>query len=431
MTDNTPSSANGPPSLRDRVKELQLSNQLGAGRVAKSRSSTAWLPWLLCILMALAWAGVGIRWYKSGAGKSENGAPSGEPAARGPATSEEQRVSRGEIVLENTGYIIPSHTISISPVDVAGRVNRLEIEEGKIFKKGDVLAAIDDTRFLADKKEAEAQVAAAEARLAETRESWVYEKQQADAELAEAKAQWAKDELEYQTAKATLSGAVAKVELGTLQRKAEASKEHVKVMEVKRDLAFGKPRERRIEAAARDLDAAIERDRRAKWSLDNCTIKAPVTGMILTKKAEIGALINPGALNSGATGGVSTGICDIADLRELEVDLEIQERDIAKITEGMTCVIRPAAYPNKKYDGYFDRAMPIGVRARGIIPVRVRVIVPPDEEQGKFLKPEMNVTVTFYSQPFPVVQMVLPTVWQAVEDVMSAAKAVLAPGSKP
>jgi HlyD family secretion protein len=394
-------SANGQASLKDRVRELQLTNRLEGAKGTKSGSSTSWLPWMLCILMALAWAGVGIRWYKTNGGSgtangpsstSDGGAAKSKSSSDGPGKS----YSDGELVLTSKGYLIPSHSIPISPIDVAGRVIELYIEEGLTFKKGEVLAVIDSTRFKADVDEAQAQVEATEARYQETEQSWKFDRDQADAELAEAKALAASAEIEYTTAKSTSMGAVSRQDLGTLLKKWESAKEHVNVMNVKRSFTFGTPREQRILAARRDLTAAVARLARAQWSLDNCTIRAPVTGVILTKKAEKDSLINP------VVGGVSTSLCEIADLRELEVDLEISERDISKVEVGMTCKVRPAAHADRVYDGYVDRMMPIANRARGIIPVRVKVVLPPEEEQGKYLKPEMGVDVTFYNTVSPI-----------------------------
>lgn len=385
MTDNTASSANGPPTLNDRVKQLQLGDQLGRG--GGKGSSTTWLPWMLCILMAIAWGGFGIHYYRSGG----NDAGKADPNA-GKTKGVTPVVGAGEIVLESKGYLIPSHTIPISPIDVAGRVITLNIEEGMTFKKGDVLAVIDSTRFDAEVKETESMVAASKSRYLEAKGLLDYERQQAEAELAEAKAQLAKDDLEYQTAQSTSSAAVARLELGLLRKKADATRERLKVMEIKSELAKSDSRKERITAAQRDWDAAEARLKKAQWSKENCTIKAPVTGVILTKKAEEGSLINP------VVGGVSTSLCEMADLRMLEVDLEIQERDIAKIRDDMICEVRPDAYPDREaYTGFVSRQMPIANRARGIVQVRVRVVVPIDEEQGKFLKPEMGVSVTFYN----------------------------------
>lgn len=407
--------ANGQPSIKERVRELQLTNRLDGAKGAKGGSSTSWLPWMLCILMALAWAGVGVRWYKNnGSGGAATASSSSNsdanPVKSKAADNTGKSYGEGELVLTSKGYLIPSHSIPISPIDVAGRVIELNIEEGLTFKKGDVLAVIDSTRFKADVDEAKAQVEAAEARYQESDQSWKFEKDQADAELAEARALAASAEIEYMTAKSTSVGAVSRQDLATLLKKWESAKEHVNVLNVKRSLTFGPPREQRILATRRDLTAAVARLARAQWSLDNCTIKAPVTGVILTKKAEKDSLINP------VVGGVSTSLCEIADLRELEVDLEISERDISKVEVGMTCKIRPAAHADRTYDGYVDRMMPIANRARGIIPVRVKVILPPEEEQGKYLKPEMGVDVTFYNTVSPEWKKLMAANSKGVED---------------
>src|SRR5262249_5823615 len=67
---------------------------------------------------------------------------------------------------------------------------------------------------------------------------------------------------------------------------------------------------------------------KAQWNLDNCTVRAPISGTILTKKAEKGNIVNPVAFN------VSANLCDMADLSDLEVDLSIQERDVAQVVKG-------------------------------------------------------------------------------------------------
>ncbi|MCE9530034.1 MAG: efflux RND transporter periplasmic adaptor subunit [Planctomycetes bacterium] len=385
---NNPDSPNG-QALKDRVRELQLGDRLD-GKGAKGGTSTAWLPWMLCILMALTWAGVGIRWYKqTGGGASGTTTTDGAAKPKAGETGAGKQAAQGEIVLESKGYLIPSEQISISPIDVAGRVTELYIEEGKTFKKGEVLAVIDSTRFKAAEQEAAAQVLSARSKLDELKESTTLEISQAEFELAEAKAQMAEALFVWETAKATTGAAIAKLEVNQAAKKFEAAGERVKGLEKKLAIVRDEPRKLRINTAMRDVQVAESRYLQSKWSYDNCTILSPVTGVILTKKAEVGSLINP------VVGGVSTNLCDMADLSKLEVDLEIQERDIARIRIGMICRIRSDAFPDRLYEGYVERMMPIANRARGIIPVRVIVILRNDEKQGEYLKPEMGVSVTF------------------------------------
>ena len=84
----------------------------------------------------------------------------------------------------------------------------------------------------------------------------------------------------------------------------------------------------------------------------------------------------------------------MADLSDLEVDLTIQERDISKVFQGQKCKVRAEAFPDRVYEGYVSRLMPIADRAKGAIPVRVKVKVPAEEE-GVYLKPEMGALVSF------------------------------------
>src|SRR5262249_39007205 len=159
----------------------------------------------------------------------------------------------------------------------------------------------------------------------------------------------------------------------------------------------GGPGRERIEAAKDDVEPAEADLVKARWRLDNCTVRAPVSGTILTKKAEEGNIVNPVAFN------VSASLCDMADLSDLEVDLYIQERDIAHVVVGQECKIMPEAFQSNPaflkehpegYRGRVSRLMPIADRAKGAIPVRAKLSVPRDEE-GKYLKPDMSVIVSF------------------------------------
>ena len=96
----------------------------------------------------------------------------------------------------------------------------------------------------------------------------------------------------------------------------------------------------------------------------------------------------------GAFNG-SFSLCDMADLSDLEVDLSIQERnDLSRVYKGQKCKVRAEAFPDREYEGVVSRLMPIADRAKGAVPVRVKLTVPSDEE-GVYLKPEMSAVVSF------------------------------------
>lgn len=143
-----------------------------------------------------------------------------------------------------------------------------------------------------------------------------------------------------------------------------------------------------VKSAEADVAAAAARLVSATWRLDNCTIKAPITGTVLTKSAEVGKLVNPMAFSGGGA------ICDLADLADLEADLKVAEREIAKVRVGMYCTIRPDAYQDRVYEGEVYRIMPIANRADNTVNVRVRVRLKKGEVPGTFLKPEMGAVVS-------------------------------------
>ena len=128
------------------------------------------------------------------------------------------------------------------------------------------------------------------------------------------------------------------------------------------------PRVERIDAAKAEVMQAEADLAKAEWRLGNCTIVAPISGTILKKNAEEGNIVNPIAFNG------SFSLCEMADLSDLEVDLSIQERDdLPACTKGRQCKVRAEAFPDRVYDGVVSRLMPIADRAKGAMPVRVKL----------------------------------------------------------
>jgi multidrug resistance efflux pump len=159
-----------------------------------------------------------------------------------------------------------------------------------------------------------------------------------------------------------------------------------------------KPQER--EVARAEVEMAEADLKKAELRLAACTTRAPLTGVILSKKAEVGGYVNPLAF------GASGYLCEMADLSDLEIEIWVQERDIALLSAGQACVAGPEAFAGdaaflKKhpqgYKGTLARILPVADRAKGAIGVRVKIDrtqIPP-EEQGVYLKPDMSVLVSF------------------------------------
>src|SRR5262245_30966272 len=357
--------------LVNRVQQLRLDGQLGTGR-GSSRGS--WLPWILCALLAITWASVGVRWYKA-AQKADDApvAGGGQPAAQPGAAPQ---VAPGEIVTTLKGTVTPALQVNLSPIDVSGEVLDIFFKEGDTVTKGQVLGKLRDTRYLNEVNRTGAMLKVSEARLADLRGSAVRpeELKQVQAELDEAKANLKRSKQEMTRMIEQKVGGVVSVQ--DLERtEADVAAFTARVTKLEQTIALlimGARKEKIAEAEAAVADARAAHDE-AKRLLDNCLIRAPVNGTILTKVADKGMLVSPMSFN------VAAGICSMSDLSKLEVEIDVPERQIMQIKPGQDCVLRPDANQNKVYRGVVDRVMPIADDTKNVVKVRIRVYLPKDE----------------------------------------------------
>jgi multidrug resistance efflux pump len=381
-----PAGLNGPNVLSDRVRSLRLPERRSGGR-------GGCLPWGLCVLFFLSSVALGAMAFRPGTGSA--GPPGAVPAVSGDVAGS------GDVVLEAKGYVIPAHTIQVSP-EVAGRIEWLhpDFEEGRHFEPWMVLARLKSVEYRAELDRARGVLAAAQERLQEIETGWPLERQQAEAKLASARSnmEYRQRELDRVRRGGVSSTPKERDEAESLAEQAvKAHDEALKAVELLGDKG---PRPSRIAAARAEVKQAEADLVKAQERADNCYISPPVAGTILTKKAEKGNMVNPVAFN------ISASLCDMADLRDLEVDLSIQERDIAQVFVGQDCAVMPEAFQKCEpflqkhpggYKGVVSRLMPIADRAKGAIPVRVKIDrdqIPPEEE-GAYLKPDMGVIVSF------------------------------------
>ncbi len=313
------------------------------------------------------------------------------PAASAGTALDDQRA----LVLESKGNIVARHQVLVSP-QVSGRLTHLDLEEGMKVQKGQVLAIVEPTEYEADVARAEGALALAENHLLELEHGNRPEEiAQAEASLFEAEAQLPQREAEYdRLRKLRQSRATSQAELDLAESAFRSQTRRAEQLRYLLKMMRDGPRQERIAVARAQVKQAEAELKKAQWRLGNCQIRAPIDGTILRKNAEEGNLVNPIAFNG------SFSICEIADLSDLEVELNIQERDIARVFPGQSCTIRTDAFPDRTYQGTVSRLMPIADRAKGAIPVRVKIDVPPGEE-GQFLKPEMTALVAFFGEDGP------------------------------
>lgn len=410
-------STNG--EMLNRVQQLRLDNT-SAGSRTGGGGGASWLPWVLALFLAITWAGIGIKEYKGAGNIRKSLAGGAAPAPGGTGTTGSNSspaigsgstpaapVAAGTVVVAQKGVLIPTQQIAVSPIDVGGRVVELNVIEGKAFKKGDVLAKLEDISYRAQVAESVASLTAAQQRYEATKQRLAemdpksvrkIEIDQAKAQLDEAKAQQTrtKDELERLNTVTRTGGALSTRELQ--QAEADLQQANARVLQMQSALSIltEGPRKEKLLAAEADMSVA-EADVRgaearltqARWRFDNCTIRAPIDGVVLRKIAELGNLVNPMAF---AAGGGS--ICDIANLAEMEVDMDIPERDIEKVFAGQQAKVVPDAFKNREYKAVVDRIMPIADDSKSVIKIRLKVFLPPGEVPGTYLKPRMSVNAS-------------------------------------
>jgi RND family efflux transporter MFP subunit len=139
----------------------------------------------------------------------------------------------------------------------------------------------------------------------------------------------------------------------------------------------------RVLASIASREAGV---RAAQVQLENTLIRAPFDGTILTKNADIGEVVAPFA--AGASSRVA--IVTIADMGSLEVEADVSESNIERISAGQACEITLDAYPDKRYQGSVNKIVPTADRSKATVLTKVRFA-----ERDTRVLPEMSAKVNF------------------------------------
>jgi RND family efflux transporter MFP subunit len=132
------------------------------------------------------------------------------------------------------------------------------------------------------------------------------------------------------------------------------------------------------------VDVARTQVALAQVNLDGTTITAPIDGTILTKRAGVGTTIDPQAARA------PTSLCDIADLRHMEVEIWVPERDLARAAKGNACTIKVDALPNETFRGKVVRTLPVADKAKAAVGVRISI---DESDKNTWLLPGLSAIV--------------------------------------
>lgn len=289
-------------------------------------------------------------------------------------------------VLTAGGYVVARDFYELSS-KIAGRVKKAYVDRGDYVEEGDLILELEDDEYVAQVQQSEARVASAKARLAQMKAgSRPQEIGSARAAVTAAKATAAK-------ARAVLGrqeqlareGIVSSQELDLARADSGVAAANVETATENLGLVEAGPRQEEIDVAAAQVQEAEANLAYAKTQLAFTVIRAPVSGTLLYEMAKKGELV------TSSTFGGSRG--SVANLTDLQVEIDVNEDDFPKVHMGQPCDIRVDSHPKVVIRGELDEIAPSADRQKATIQVKVRIIDPPD-----FVRPGISVRVTFIEE---------------------------------
>ena len=268
-----------------------------------------------------------------------------KPDAGGPQTA-----------LNASGYVTPRRRATIA-AKITGRVMGVYFDEGTRVKEGQLLATLDDSDYKRTLDSAKADRNASQAAIADL------EVQLRNAEIQLKRAQQLQ-ESGIQTQEALDN---ARTAADSLRAKIALTREQV---------------------AAAESRIAV-----AQQAVDNCTIRAPFPGIVVSKDAQVGEMVSPVSAGGGFT---RTGIATIVDMKSNEIEVDVNESYIARVKEGQLVKATLDAFPNDPYDAKVRTVIPTADRQKATVKVRISFLKLDDK-----ILPDMGVKVAFLEDEKP------------------------------
>lgn len=300
-------------------------------------------------------------------------------------------VTTSTVALYVTGYVVPHRRIELAPKVIA-RVAALNADKGDRVTSGQVIVRLEDDEFRANHERAAASVARAAARLDELRSgSRAEEVEEARANLQLAEAQ--RDDAGRTVGRLrplVSQGVENQQALDTAATQLAVAGARVNAARTRLELLVAGPRPETIRAAEADLAEARAALALADVQLGECVIRAPITGTVLERIAEVGELVtNQNFGGRGARGA----LLSMADLNDMQVEVDLNQTDLARVRMDQTCLVSLEAYPDRNYLGRVVQMAPEANRQKSTVQVKVQVLDPDDR-----MRPELNARVSFLDE---------------------------------
>ena len=256
------------------------------------------------------------------------------------ATASLTSPAQANAVLTASGYVVARRKAAVASKGT-GTLMFLGVEEGDRVKKGQVIARLEDSDVAATLQRARENLRVAEADLKDAKQSLERERILLN------------------------EGVVAQAEFDA----AEA----------------------RYNRVVASIDAAKFAVKEAEVAVENTRIVAPFDGTVLKKNADVGEIVAPlaGAASSRAA------VVTIADMSSLEVDADVSEANITRVSPNQNCEVRLDAYPERGYLAYVSKIVPTADRAKATVLVKIKF-----NDYDHRVLPDMSAKITFLSADF-------------------------------
>jgi RND family efflux transporter MFP subunit len=253
-------------------------------------------------------------------------------------------------LLNASGYVTPRRRATVA-AKITARVNEMYADEGMRVEAGEILARLDDSDAKVRLASAVADRAAIAAALGDLRVN-----------LANAERELKRSEDLFKR------GFIAEQQLDTARTVVDSFKA-------------------RVALAREQVSASEAKIEMAKQDIDNCIVRAPFGGIVVSKDAQRGEMVSPISAGGGFT---RTGIATLVDMSSLEIEVDVNESYIARVREGQPVTAVLDAYPDWQIPAKVRTVIPTADRQKATVKVRVTF----DKLDPRIL-PDMGVKVTF------------------------------------
>ena len=262
----------------------------------------------------------------------------------------------GASVLDATGYVTARREATVS-AQITGKVTAVLFDEGDHVSAGQVIARLDDTAQEAALAQTQAQLLSARALL-----------RQDEAQLAQYVRDKARDE--------------------DLVKRNLVSQQAVEQARTQVDAGTAL-----VQSQREQIDLADANVRAAQVQLGYCTVRAPFTGVVIAKAAQVGEIVSPLSAGGGFT---RTGIGTLVDMDSLEIEVDVNEAYINRVEPGQPVESVLNAYPDWRIPSHVIAIIPTADRSKATVKVRIGF-----NQKDARIVPDMGVRVSFEEKASP------------------------------